>query len=151
MRGLGLITLAVLAATNCGGSGHKTTVASGLSAPANFHDRASTTTSTSDPPHPPTSHASRSRSTVAQAAVGSVVGAGDIYDQLAMCESGMNAKASGTFHGAFQWMLSTWHSLGQTGTPEDYDYAYQKSVVVRFMPISSWHSQFPVCSRKIGV
>lgn len=78
--------------------------------------------------------------------------AGDLYDRLAMCESHMNATANtgNGFYGAFQFMLSTWHSLGETGNPVDYSYAYQKAVVVRSIPISSWHRQFPACSRQIG-
>jgi len=62
------------------------------------------------------------------------------------------AKNTGNgFYGAFQFMLSTWHGLGETGNPISYSYEYQKAVVMRSIPISSWHRQFPGCSRKLGI
>lgn len=74
---------------------------------------------------------------------------GDIFDALARCESGMRQVTGGSYHSYFQWSLSTWHSLGFSGMPEDYDYATQKAAAQRLVARSGW-GQFPVCSRKIG-
>jgi resuscitation-promoting factor RpfB len=77
---------------------------------------------------------------------------GDLLDRLAMCESGMDPRRNtgNGFYGAFQWMLSTWHGMGMSGNPIDYSYAEQKAVAAR-IPVSSWHRQFPTCSRRLGV
>lgn len=114
-----------------------------------------TTTSTTE--HVPSPRAYRSatapRRYVPQPAGVAPTYSGDIYDRLAMCESGMNAAANtgNGFYGAFQFMLSTWHGIGMSGNPIDYSYAEQKAAVQRSIPVSSWHRQFPVCSRRIGV
>lgn len=92
-----------------------------------------------------------------------ITGGYDIYDRLAACESAgdldpsdglrINPRAynpSGPFYGAFQFLLSTWHNIGGTGDPRDHSYAEQKERVVAGIPRSSWHSQFPHCSRAIG-
>lgn len=77
---------------------------------------------------------------------------GDIFDALARCESGGNPRAvggGGRYFGAFQFMLSTWRSLGYSGNPVDHDYATQKTAAQRLVARSGW-GQFPVCSRRIG-
>lgn len=78
---------------------------------------------------------------------------GDLLDRLASCESGMNPRAynpKGPFYGAFQFLMSTWRNLGGTGDPRDHSYAEQKAIAAK-IPVSSWHNQFPHCSRRIGV
>lgn len=78
---------------------------------------------------------------------------GDIFDRLANCESGGNPRAvggRGRFYGAFQFMLSTWHSIGETGNPIDYTYEHQKAAAIRLQKRSGW-GQWPVCSRRLGV
>ncbi|MBA3654561.1 MAG: transglycosylase family protein [Actinobacteria bacterium] len=77
----------------------------------------------------------------------------DLLDRLADCESGRNPRAvggRGRFFGAFQFLPSTWRSLGMAGNPVDYDYATQKAVAAR-IPVSAWSRQFPACSRRLGV
>lgn len=76
---------------------------------------------------------------------------GDLLDRLANCESSMNRVTGGKYHSYFQWSLPTWHSVsGLPGAPESYDYETQKAAAAK-IPVSSWHSQFPGCSRKLGV
>lgn len=73
-----------------------------------------------------------------------------LLDRLAQCESGRNPRAhSGPYWGAFQFLVSTWRSLGMGGNPIDFDYSTQKATAAR-IPVSAWHRQFPVCSRRIG-
>lgn len=87
----------------------------------------------------------------------------DPYDALSGCEAGMDpTKNTGNgFYGAFQWALRTWQNLVKpehgnmkTDVPNNpiyYSYAEQKAVVEQYIPISSWHGQFPTCSRKLGL
>ena len=77
------------------------------------------------------------------------VGNSDLFDALARCESGMRRVTPGPYHSYFQWQLSTWHSIGGQGMPEDADYETQKALAQKLVARSGW-SQFPACSRKIG-
>lgn len=74
---------------------------------------------------------------------------GDLFDALARCESGMRRVTPGPYHSYFQWQLSTWHSIGGQGMPEDADYETQKALAQKLVARSGW-GQFPACSRKIG-
>lgn len=114
-----------------------------------------TTTTITVPARPAiTQRASRRRPTPRvsppRAASAPITG-GDIFDALARCESGMNPRANtgNGFYGAFQFALGTWHSLGYSGNPVDFDYGTQKAAAQRLVARSGW-GQFPACSRKIG-
>lgn len=130
---------------------------------------ATTTTSTTGPPitttTPPTTTASRrfapphaSRKAVAPRAVGRCGWncpdwTDDPFDALSACEAGMNPRrvsASGAYRGAFQFSMSTWHGIGESGDPIDYDYAHQKAAARRLQARSGW-GQWPTCSRKLGL
>ena len=94
--------------------------------------------------HAPAPRASRS----APRARTSVAG-GDVWAALANCESHGNPSAvggGGRYFGAFQFSLSTWHSLGYSGNPVDYPYATQLEAAQRLVARSGW-GQFPVCGR----
>lgn len=78
---------------------------------------------------------------------------GDIWWALGNCESHNNPQAvggGGRYFGAFQFALTTWHSLGYAGNPVDYPYATQLEAAQRLVARSGW-GQFPVCSRRIGM
>ena len=65
------------------------------------------------------------------------------------CESGMNPAAhnpSGIYHGAFQFLLSTWWAAGGTGDPHQHSWAYQAVVAVRWLHVAG-AGQWPVCGR----
>lgn len=97
--------------------------------------------------------ASRSRTTAPRRATPAprAAGGGDIFDALARCESGGDPRKNtgNGFYGAFQFMLSTWRSLGMSGNPIDHSYSTQKAAAERLVARSGW-GQFPHCSRKIG-
>lgn len=79
--------------------------------------------------------------------------AGDVWARLAACESGGNPRAhsaSGLYHGAFQFSLPTWHSLGYRGNPADHSYATQLEAAQRLQARSGW-GQWPRCSRRLGL
>jgi hypothetical protein len=78
---------------------------------------------------------------------------GDIWWQLALCESGGRQHAhspSGTYHSFFQWSLATWRSLGMAGDPHDYPYGVQLEAAKRLQARSGW-GQWPACSAKLGL
>lgn len=101
-------------------------------------------TSTTAPPPPPTT-TTRPPARVA-------VASGDRFDALAQCESGGDPRAvssSGTYRGAFQFSLSTWHSIGRTGDPIDYSYGEQKAAAIDLQARDGW-GQWPACSSRLG-
>ncbi len=78
---------------------------------------------------------------------------GDVWDALARCESGGNPRAtssSGAYLGAFQFSLSTWRSVGESGDPRDHSYEHQRAAAQRLQARSGF-GQWPACSRRIGV
>lgn len=81
-----------------------------------------------------------------------VIADGDVFWQLALCESGGDpGKNTGNgFYGAFQFVLSTWRSLGYDGNPVDYSYETQRQAAQALQQRSGW-SQWPACSRKLGL
>jgi hypothetical protein len=81
------------------------------------------------------------------------VPSGDIWAALARCESGGNPRAvssSGSYFGAFQFSLNTWHGLGYSGNPIDYPYETQLAAAQKLQARSGW-GQWPVCARKLGL
>lgn len=78
--------------------------------------------------------------------------AGDIYDQLASCESGMDptTNTGNGYYGAFQFLPSTWNSLGLSGLPTDHSYDTQKQAAIALIARSGW-GQFPGCAAQLGV
>jgi len=77
---------------------------------------------------------------------------GDVWWALALCESGGDpTKNTGNgFYGAFQFVLSTWRSLGYEGNPTEYSYETQREAAITLQARSGW-SQWPACSRKLGL
>ena len=53
------------------------------------------------------------------------------------------------FYGAYQFMASTWRSVGGVGFPHEHPYVVQRDMARRLILRSGW-SQFPLCSRRIG-
>lgn len=96
--------------------------------------------------------ASRSKPRVATTAVpskGEPVG-DDVWERLAMCESGMRRVTPGPYHSYFQWLLTTYWSVGGEGMPEEHDFAYQRALAVKLQARSGW-DQWPRCSRRLGL
>lgn len=75
------------------------------------------------------------------------------FDRLATCESTHDAKAvspDGKYLGAFQFDLTTWHSLGMMGSPTDYSYEVQKEAAEDLQSKRGW-SPWPVCSDQLNL
>lgn len=71
-------------------------------------------------------------------------------DRLAQCESPTGRDSNNRmYHGYFQFLLSTWRSMGESGDPSEYSYQYQREVAKRLQEKSGW-SQWPTCARRLG-
>ena len=78
---------------------------------------------------------------------------GDVWGALAACESGGNPAAhggGGRYHGAFQFSLATWRSLGYGGDPHEHPYSVQLEAAQRLQARSGW-GQWPRCARRLGL
>ena len=76
-----------------------------------------------------------------------------VWRALASCESGGNVRArsaGGRYHGAFQFSVATWRSLGYSGMPTDHSYDVQLAAAKQLQARSGWR-QWPACSRRLGL
>lgn len=99
----------------------------------------------------PKPRVSRSRTTTTRAARPRPTG--DVWWQLALCESGGNPQAvssTGKYRGAFQFSLATWRSVEMAGDPIQFDYETQLIAAKRLQARSGW-GQWPQCARKLGL
>jgi hypothetical protein len=68
---------------------------------------------------------------------------------LAQCESGGNPNAynpAGPYYGLYQFLASTWHSVGGTGIPTDHS-ASEQTYRAQILYRRSGAGQWPVCGR----
>lgn len=77
---------------------------------------------------------------------------GDVWWQLALCESGGNPAIStgNGYYGAFQFLPSTWWSVGGTGYPHEHSYETQLHFAQVLQARSGW-GQWPGCAHKLGL
>lgn len=144
-----------------------TTAGSVAPAPAPISSTTASTTSTSSPPTtamalPTSSIVEAARPPSSRGVNAPVPGGGaadhdgkehvgDVWEALAQCESGMRpGLRNPPYSGAFQFMSSTWRSLGYSGEPADHSYEVQKGAAIRLQARSGW-GQWPTCSRKLGL
>lgn len=75
-----------------------------------------------------------------------------VWFRLRMCESTNNyRKNTGNgFYGAYQFLPSTWRSLGYSGMPHLAEPAVQDEAAKKLQRRSGW-GQWPACSRKLGL
>ena len=79
------------------------------------------------------------------------VPAGDVWVRLRHCESGgrYDRNSGNGFYGAYQFLPSTWRSLGLPGMPHRAAPELQDAAARKLQARSGW-GQWPVCSRRIG-
>jgi hypothetical protein len=89
---------------------------------------------------------------VVQAARGGRVAGGDVWAALARCESGGRniVSSNGLYYGYFQFLVSTWHSVGGTGVPTDHSYGEQLHRAQILQARAGWR-QWPACARALGL
>ncbi|MCL5948588.1 MAG: transglycosylase family protein [Actinobacteria bacterium] len=78
--------------------------------------------------------------------------AGGAWAALRQCESGGNysADTGNGYYGAYQFTLSTWYSLGETGLPSQAPPAVQDAAAKALQSRAGW-GQWPVCSQQLGL
>lgn len=74
------------------------------------------------------------------------------FAALAECESGGNyAENTGNgYYGAYQFALSTWYSLGETGLPSSAAPAVQNAAALQLYDADGW-APWPACSAMLGL
>lgn len=80
---------------------------------------------------------------------------GDVWWALFGCETGHTynpqiVSKTGKFRGAFQFSLSTWAGIGETGDPISYSYEHQLAAAKRLQARDGWHP-WPTCGRRLGL
>lgn len=78
---------------------------------------------------------------------------GDVWAQLAQCESGGNptiVSSNGLYHGLYQFSVGTWQSVGGTGLPSQASPAEQTQRAQMLQARSGW-GQWPACSARLGL
>lgn len=76
---------------------------------------------------------------------------GDVWWALALCESGgANVDTGNGYSGYFQFLDSTWRSVGYSGRAVDHGYETQRAGAQTLQARSGW-GQWPACSRKLGL
>lgn len=77
---------------------------------------------------------------------------GGVWAALRSCESGgdYGADTGNGYYGAYQFSLSTWHSLGRSGLPSSASPAMQDATAVRLQALAGWRP-WPVCSIELGL
>ncbi|PWD51969.1 resuscitation-promoting factor [Serinibacter arcticus] len=99
------------------------------------------------------SSSSGSGSAPAPAEPAAPVASGDVWGQLAKCESGGNASivsSNGKYHGLYQFTVSTWQSVGGSGLPSQASASEQTERAQALQARSGW-GQWPACARKLGL
>lgn len=76
----------------------------------------------------------------------------DVWDRLAMCESGGNwqINTGNGYYGGLQFSLGTWQSVGGTGYPHQASKSEQIARAQALQTRSGW-GQWPACSAKLGL
>lgn len=78
---------------------------------------------------------------------------GDVWAQLAQCESGGNPSAvspNGLYHGLYQFSVPTWQSVGGSGLPSQASADEQLQRAQTLQARAGW-GQWPACARSLGL
>jgi hypothetical protein len=75
-----------------------------------------------------------------------------VWERLRRCESGgrYDINTGNGFHGAYQFVPSTWRGLGYSGMPHQAPPGVQDEAAQRLQARSGW-GQWPACSRRLGL
>lgn len=121
----------------------------------------STTTTTAPPPTTAAPRRIVERAARSDTAVTSPPAAvSDVWHRLASCEccgdltgSRIDLRAyngAGPYYGTFQFLMSTWRSVGGKGDPRDATWAEQLHRAQLLQARSGW-GQWPSCTRRLGL
>ncbi|HEX6514729.1 MAG TPA: transglycosylase family protein [Nocardioidaceae bacterium] len=76
-----------------------------------------------------------------------------VWDQLAQCESGGNwaANTGNGYYGGLQFNLSTWHSYGGTGYPNEASRETQIAIAEKVRAANGGYGAWPACAAELGL
>jgi len=76
-----------------------------------------------------------------------------VWDQLAQCEAGGNwaANTGNGYYGGLQFNLSTWHSYGGSGYPNENSRETQIAIATKVRDASGGYGAWPACSQSLGL
>ncbi len=82
-----------------------------------------------------------------QAPTANFAGGNSVWDKIAECESGGNwaANTGNGYYGGLQFNLSTWHSYGGTGYPNENSREEQIAIAEKVRDASGGYGAWPVC------
>lgn len=109
-------------------------------------------TTTTPPTSTTTTPPATTTTTTAPPATSSGAGAGGVWYELRMCESGDNYQADtgNGFYGAYQFSQQTWTELGYPGRPDLEPPAMQNAAAQKLQAEAGW-GQWPACSAELGL
>ncbi len=97
--------------------------------------------------------AGTSAGTTAAPAPAPAAPSGDVWAQLAQCESGGRVdavSANGLYYGLYQFSVGTWQAMGGSGLPSQASAEEQTQRAQALQARSGW-GQWPACARKLGL
>ena len=76
-----------------------------------------------------------------------------VWDQLAQCEAGGNwaANTGNGYYGGLQFNLSTWHSYGGSGYPNDNSRETQIAIATKVRDANGGYGAWPSCASQLGL
>ena len=85
-------------------------------------------------------------------ATATITASGDVWDQLARCESGGNwgINTGNGYYGGLQFTLSTWTANGGAGAPQDASREQQIAVAKNVQASQGWDA-WPSCAKRLGL
>ena len=77
---------------------------------------------------------------------------GTVWDRIAQCESGGNwaANTGNGYYGGLQFTLSTWHSYGGSGYPNEASREQQIAIAEKVRDAEGGYGAWPVCGQQAG-
>ncbi len=96
--------------------------------------------------------ATTSSSSSSTTSTSTAVATGDIWWQLALCESGGNPSINtgNGYYGMYQFSLPTWYSVGGTGLPSE-NSAEEQTYRAQILQARSGWGQWPACAASLGL
>jgi hypothetical protein len=79
-----------------------------------------------------------------------VAGGDEVWDRLAMCESGNTNDHDAPYYGYWQFSEETWHAVGETGLPDEFSRTRQLAAAKRLQAARGW-APWPECARRLGL
>lgn len=74
----------------------------------------------------------------------------NVWDRLAVCESGNTNNGGAPYYGYWQFDARTWRGMGQTGLPNQFSREHQLEVAKKLQAKRGWNP-WPGCANKLGL